>query len=140
MHAFRTVAIASVALVAALSFFDVPAHAKEAAPGLSRSRLFSLVNATSDSMLAVALAPAGSKEFADVLLGEPLQGGLTSTAIRIAPGPCLRDLAIDFKGGRRAELSKIDVCRSTGVRLSGSATTGVALVILDAGRPHGDAP
>jgi hypothetical protein len=139
MHAHRFLAVTSLIVVAALSLADLTAHADEAAPGLSRSRLFSLVNATQDSMLAVSLAPAGSKEFADVSLGEPLQGGLTSTAIRVASGPCVRDMVIDFKGGRRAEISKLNVCRGTGVRVTGSAANGVALVAIGASR-SGDAP
>ncbi|HEY4144387.1 hypothetical protein [Pinirhizobacter sp.] len=119
MHAYRIVAVASVAVAALAVLGDMSVHAAEP-PSLSRARIFTLVNATSDSMLSVALAPASSGQFADASLGGPLQGGLTSTAIHIAAGPCLRDVAIDFQGGRHATLSHVDVCQGTGLRVTSS--------------------
>jgi hypothetical protein len=120
MHAYRFATVAS-AVIAAMAFFgDMSAHASEPSHALSRARIFTLVNATSDSMLAVALAPASSGEFVAVPLGAPLQGGLTSTSIRIASGPCLRDVLVDFQGGRRATLSNVDVCQGTGLRVTSS--------------------
>lgn len=120
MSAYRFATAAS-AIVAAMVFFGgMAAHASEPSTALSRARIFTLVNATSDSMLAVALAPASSGEFVAVPLGGPLQGGLTSTAIRISSGPCLRDVLVDFQGGRRATLSNVDVCQGSGLRVTSS--------------------
>lgn len=120
MHAYRFAPVASVALAVAALFGGISAHAAEPSPALSRARIYTLVNATSDSMLAVALAPAGSGEFVAVPLGEPLQGGLTSTAIRISSGPCMRDVLVEFQGGRRATLSNIGVCQGSGLRVTSS--------------------
>jgi hypothetical protein len=129
VHAFRSVAITSVVVATVMVLGGVPVHAMEpslvhaAEPSraLSQSRLFSLVNATSDSMIAVALAPASSEAFVDAPLGGPLPGGLTSTMIRIASGPCLRDVVVAFRDGRRAKFPMVDVCRSTGIKVTASA-------------------
>lgn len=118
MSAVRLATVASIVVAAMVSFGGMSAHAAEPSQALSRARIFTLVNATSDSMLAVALAPASSGEFVAVPLGGPLQGGLTSTAIRISSGPCLRDVLVDFQGGRRATLANVDVCQGSGLRVT----------------------
>ena len=119
MSAYRFATVAS----AMVFFGGMAAHASEPSAALSRARIFTLVNATSDSMLAVALAPASSGEFVAVPLGGPLQGGLTSTAIRISSGPCLRDVLVDFQGGRRATLANVDVCQGNGLRVTSSVNS-----------------
>ena len=120
MHAYRFAAVASAVVAAMVLFGGMSVHASEPSTALSRARIFTLVNATSDSMLAVAMAPASSGEFVAVPLGEPLQGGLNSAAFRIASGPCMRDVLVDFKGGRRATLSNVDVCQGSGLRVTSS--------------------
>jgi hypothetical protein len=123
MSAYRLATVASAVVAAMVFFGSMSAHASQPARALSRARIFTLVNATSDSMLAVALAPASSGEFVAIPLGGPLQGGLTSTTVRISSGPCLRDVLVDFQGGRRARLSNVDVCQGSGLRVTSSVNT-----------------
>jgi hypothetical protein len=82
------------------------------------ARHFDLVNATFDSVIALAIAPADRDAFQDIALGEPLQGGLTSMTFDVPAGGCLRDLRVTFNGGRTQLFPRIDVCRSSGVRLT----------------------
>ncbi|WP_139350917.1 hypothetical protein [Rhodanobacter sp. C01] len=82
------------------------------------ARHFDLVNATFDSVVALAIAPADRDAFQDIELGEPLQGGLTSMTFDVPAGGCLRDLRITFHGGRTQLFPHIDVCRSSGLRLT----------------------
>ncbi|MFI4959756.1 MAG: hypothetical protein ACHP7C_11455 [Lysobacterales bacterium] len=81
------------------------------------ARHFDLVNATLDSVITLAVAPADRDAFQDIDLGQPLQGGLTSMTFDVPAGGCLRDLRVTFKGGRTQLFPHIDVCRSTGLRL-----------------------
>lgn len=81
------------------------------------SRHFDVVNTTFDSVVALAISPAGRDAFQDIALGQPLQGGLTSMTIDIPAGGCLRDLRVTFHGDRIRIFRHIDVCRNTGVRL-----------------------
>lgn len=78
---------------------------------------FQLVNATFDSVTAVAVAPAGSGAFQRIALGQPLQGGLTATTFRVPPGQCLRDLRVTFRNQRVERLGAIDMCRVHALRL-----------------------
>lgn len=81
------------------------------------ARHFSVVNATFNSVTALAIAPAGSEAFHDIALGEPLQGGLTSITIDVPDGGCLRDLRVTFRNGRTLLYPRIDACRCQGLRL-----------------------
>lgn len=81
-------------------------------------RHFDLVNATFDSVTALAIAPAGGDAFRDIPLGRPLQGGLNSMTFDVPVGGCLRDLRVTFHGGRTRIFPRIDICRSTGLRLT----------------------
>ena len=81
-------------------------------------RHFDLVNATFDSVVALAIAPAGRNAFQAIALGRPLQGGLDSMTFDVPAGGCLRDLRVTFRGGRTRVFSRIDVCRSSGLRLA----------------------
>lgn len=76
-----------------------------------------LVNATFDSVTAVAVAPAGSEAFQRIALGQPLQGGLTATTLRVPPGQCLRDLRVTFQNQRVERFGAIDICRVHALRL-----------------------
>jgi hypothetical protein len=80
---------------------------------------FNLVNATADSVVAVAIAPNGSDAFQAVDLGGPLVGGLNAMAFAMPDGPCQRDVQLTFRDGRTTRLSGIDVCRTHGLRLNG---------------------
>ena len=82
------------------------------------ARHFDLVNATFDSVIALAIAPADRDAFHDITLGQPLQGGLTSMTFDVPTGGCLRDLRVTFHGGRTQLVPRIDVCRSSGLRLA----------------------
>lgn len=81
------------------------------------ARHFDLVNATFDSIIALTMAPADHDAFQDIILGQPLRGGLTSMTFDVPAGGCLRDLRVTFHGGRTQLFSHIDVCRSSGLRL-----------------------
>ncbi|HEY1589808.1 MAG TPA: hypothetical protein VGG00_08740 [Rhodanobacter sp.] len=81
------------------------------------ARHFDLVNATFDSIIALAMAPAGHDAFQDIALGQPLQGGLTSMTFDVPAGGCLRDLRVVFHSGHAQLVPRIDVCRSSGLRL-----------------------
>ena len=82
------------------------------------ARHFDLVNATFDSVIALAIAPADRDAFQDIALGQPLHGGLTSMTFDVPAGGCLRDLRITFHGERTQLFPHVDVCRSSGLRLT----------------------
>ena len=82
------------------------------------ARHFDLVNATFDSVIALAIAPADRDAFQDIALGQPLQGGLTSMTFDVPAGGCLRDLRVTFHGERTQLFPHIDVCRSSGLHLT----------------------
>jgi hypothetical protein len=114
MNPIRATTLAVLAL--ALGNLLVPsAHADS---GLTPARHFDLVNATFDSITALAIAPADGDVFHDVALGQPLQGGPTSMTFDVPTGGCLRDLHVTFQGGRTKLFTHIDVCRSSGLRLT----------------------
>jgi hypothetical protein len=81
------------------------------------ARHFEVVNATSDSVTALAIAPADSEAFHGIVLGEPLQGGLNAITIDLPDGGCLRDLRVTFRNGRVLRYPRIDACRYQGLRL-----------------------
>ena len=109
-------AICSIALAATLTgacAASTPRGDTATAPG----PYLQLVNATFDSVTAVAVAPAGSEAFQRIALGQPLQGGLTATTFRVPPGQCLRDLRVTFRNQRVERLGAIDMCRVHALRL-----------------------
>jgi hypothetical protein len=119
MSPTRAIAFAVLLALAPGSMLATPAaSAAHADAGRSAVRHFKLVNATFDSVTALAIAPDGSDAFHDVVLGEPLQGGLTSMTFDVPAGGCRRDLRVTFRGGRILLLPHIDVCRSDGLRLT----------------------
>ncbi|KRF02083.1 hypothetical protein ASG87_11405 [Frateuria sp. Soil773] len=73
-----------------------------------------LVNTAPSSVVAFAVAPAGSGDFRDVPLGKaPLQGGGVSTTIAVRDdGDCLRDFRSTFADGRTLLQRGFDVCRN----------------------------
>jgi hypothetical protein len=109
--------IATVASTAALAgdLTRLPVEKREVS-------LFTVVNATFDSVTGLATAPANSQAFEDAKLGAALPGGLTSATVRLPPGDCLRDVRMTFQGGRSQVFSGVDVCRSHGLRLGTQPT------------------
>ena len=103
---------------AALGTLLIVPSAACADAGPRPARHFDLVNATLDSVITLAVAPADSDAFQDIDLGQPLQGGLTSMTFDVPTGGCLRDLRVTFKGGRTQRFPRIDVCHSSGLRLT----------------------
>jgi len=103
---------------AALGTLLIVPSAACADAGPRPARHFDLVNATLDSVITLAVAPADSDAFQDIDLGQPLQGGLTSMTFDVPVGGCLRDLRVTFKGGRIQLFPRIDVCHSSGLRLT----------------------
>ena len=110
-----TRAAAFTTMLAAMSF--LLADAAHAGGGRHAARHFDVVNATSNSVTALAIAPAGSAAFHDIALGEPLQGGLTSITVDVPDGGCLRDIRVTFRHGRTLLYPRIDACRYHGLRL-----------------------
>lgn len=74
-----------------------------------------LVNTAPSSVVAFAVAPAGSQDFQDIPLGKaPLQGGGVSTtiAIRDDGSGCLRDFRSTFADGRTLLQRDFNICRN----------------------------
>ncbi|MGH8158075.1 MAG: hypothetical protein ACREPQ_08135 [Rhodanobacter sp.] len=111
LTALLTLALGSMLVVPSVSI----AHADA---GRRPQRHFDLVNATFDSVTALAIAPADSDAFHDIPLGQPLQGGLTAMTFDVPAGGCMRDIRVTFHGERTKLFPHIDVCRSTGLRLT----------------------
>ncbi len=89
------------------------AHAGPAAP-----RYFDLVNASFDSVVSLAVAPAGGDGFRELAFDAPLRGGVTATTVQLPDGDCLRDFRVAFSDGRTLLYPGIDVCRRSGLRLT----------------------
>lgn len=84
--------------------------------------LFTVVNATFDSVTDIATAPASSQRFEKVTLGGALPGGLNSATVRLPAGDCVRDVRVTFRNGRSQVFPAVDVCRTHGLRLATSPT------------------
>lgn len=117
MNSIRTT-IPAVMLAIALGNLLVAPSAACADGTRTPQRHFDLVNASFDSVTALAIAPAGHDAFQGIALGRPLQGGLNALTFDVPAGGCLRDLRVTFSGGRTRIFPRIDVCRSTGLRLT----------------------
>jgi hypothetical protein len=115
MSLLRTTTL--VVALAALSLTACAAGTLRPGAGGGTASNFDLVNASFDSVTALAVAPADSGSFEDVELGRPLQGGLDALTFRMPAGDCLRDLRFTFRDGREETLKAIDVCRTHGLRL-----------------------
>lgn len=116
MNSIRTI-LPTTVLSVALGYLLVATSATCVAATRATQRHFDLVNATFDSVIALAIAPAGRVAFRDIALGRPLQGGLNSMTFDVPAGGCLRDLRVTFHGGHTRIFPHIDICRSTGLRL-----------------------
>lgn len=116
MNPIRTTILIGMLVVTLGNLLVVPLACADAVRRPARH--FDLVNATFDSIIALAIAPADRDAFQDIALGQPLQGGLTSMTFDVPAGGCLRDLRVTFHGGRTQLFPRIDVCRSSGLRLT----------------------
>jgi hypothetical protein len=129
MHAIRHLPSAApfAAMLAALltAMSALPAYAQSAttAPTTAKDgriapRYFDVVNASHDSVEAIAIAPAGSNTFEQIEIGDPLRGGVTAITLDVPAGGCLRDVRVTFRGERALLYPAIDLCRARGLRLS----------------------
>jgi hypothetical protein len=89
------------AMIAALLFAST-AHAGDA-------RYLSLLNRAHDSVVAMAVAPAGDATFEPRPI-DMLAGGGDSTTVRLADAGCRFDLRLQFRNGRMAIYRDVDVC------------------------------
>lgn len=117
MNLIRTT-IPVVILAVALGNLLVAPSATSADAKRTPPRHFDLVNATFDSVTALAIAPTGLDAFHVIALGQPLQGGLNALTFDVPAGGCLRDMRVTFSGGRTSIFQRIDFCRSTGLHLT----------------------
>jgi len=103
------------ALAALLAVSTANANAERSA-----GHYFVLFNATHDSMTALSVAPAGSADFRPVGISTPLHGGNTATTLWLetANSGCLRDLRVEFRGGRTLVYRDINVCRHHQLRMT----------------------
>jgi len=79
----------------------------------AQSHYLDIYNTAPSSLVAIAVAPAGSGDFRDIPLGgKALHGGGDSTTVAVrADGGCLRDLRLSFVDGRVIEHNQFNVCR-----------------------------
>lgn len=119
----RVPRIAVVAVVV-LALSLVPSvHAAQAADQRTSARHLRIINATFDSVAALAVAPAGSTAFVDTSFHAPLQGGLNSATVSLPVGDCMRDVRVTFLNGRIETYPSLDVCRYNALRLSNGAAS-----------------
>lgn len=117
MHTNRTAVLIGMLAIAFGNLLAVPSTVG-ASEARTAPRHVDLVNATFDSVIAIAIAPARSDAFRNITLGQPLQGGLASITVDVPAGGCLRDLRITFHGGRTQLFPAVDLCRTGGLRLT----------------------
>jgi len=84
----------------------------------AQARYFELSNRGGDSIVAVAVSPAGAAAFADKPIGAPLPGGGGATTIQLAGPDCRYDLRFSLADGRVLEYADVDVCRHRGLRVA----------------------
>lgn len=92
------------------------------------SRHLYVVNATFDSVTAMAVAPERSNSFQALALPVPLQGGLASITVALPQGGCLRDIRVTFLDGHAWFYPGMDVCRYDGLRLTPGGARPARLV------------
>ena len=110
--------ILAFAVILAAAVTAGHAHAVQPAGATRGDVHFDIINATFDSVTRIAVAPPGGTTFRDINIGPPLQGGFNRLTLDMPSGDCLRDLRVTFRNGRVLYLPDIDVCRSTGLRLT----------------------
>lgn len=103
-----------LALVALLATASLVPDARAEGTG---TRYFELINASHDSVVSVAAAPAGDSAFVPIAIGAPLRGGFTSATLEVSAAHCLQDVRVGLRDGRSLLYRDVDVCRSRGLRL-----------------------
>jgi hypothetical protein len=90
------------------------------------SHYLELINRARDSLVSLAIAPAGGEAFREMPIGEPLRGGGASTTLEVDGGNCVYDFRMVFHNGRTAVYRDVDVCRyrSLHIRPLPRAATG----------------
>ena len=109
MHPVRTPGLTAAFLAAALAMTTTScasAHTVRSAP-----RYFEVVNTSHDSVIALAIAPAGNDAFHPIDIGKPLPGGLAGITVDVPSGGCQRALRVTFHDGRALLYPKLDLCR-----------------------------
>jgi hypothetical protein len=127
------VSITAVAVLACAMLATLSACATPVGDPRRPTRHFHLVNATFDSVTALAFAPAESASFQGTAFSTPLQGGLTSIMVGVPAGECLRDVRVTFLDGREVVYPNLDVCRYDGLRLMQGGGESGRLVLLRRG-------
>ena len=106
MHPLRSALFAAAACIVA-----------GAAAAQERTHYLEIVNRANDSAVSVASAAAGSDEYVEIPLREPLRGGGGATTVRIPGDGCSRDFRFVFRDGKSMVYRGIDVCRASIVRI-----------------------
>ena len=76
----------------------------------AEARYLGLLNRAHDSVVALAVAPAGTEAFVPRSI-DALPGGGAGTTVRLADEGCRFDLRVAFRNGRRVIYRDVDVCR-----------------------------
>ena len=77
----------------------------------AQSHYLDIYNTAPSSLVAFAVAPAGSGAFRDLPIAGSLHGGGDSTTVATNGGGCLRDLRLVFADGRVLMHRDFNVCR-----------------------------
>lgn len=88
-----------------------------AAAAQERTHYLEIVNRANDSAVSLAFAAAGSDEYVEIPLREPLRGGGGSTTVRIPSDGCSHDIRFVFRDGKSMVYRGVDVCRASVVRI-----------------------
>lgn len=118
MHPIRTPGFIAASILLATVLAATATACASTDNGLAAPSYFDVVNASHDSVTALAIAPAGSDAFEAVDIGKPLRGGVTGMTLDVPPGGCRRDLRVDFSDGRRLLYPGVDLCRHRALRLT----------------------
>lgn len=126
--------IAIAAMIVQVLSLVSSVHAAQPEDPRTSARHLRIINATFDSVTALAVAPRGSTAFVDTSFHAPLQGGLNSTTVSLPAGDCLRDVQVTFRNGRTETYPSLDVCRYNALRLSNGGGKSFRPELLVAGQ------
>ena len=118
MHLTRTPGLVVPSVFLATALATATAACASVESGRVAPPYFDVVNASHDSVMALAIAPAGSDAFQAVDIGKPLRGGVTGITLDVPPGGCRRDLRVTFRNGRMLLYPGLDLCRHRALRLT----------------------
>ena len=118
MHPIRTPALVAASAFLATALATTTAACATLDNGRAAPPYFDVVNASHDSVTALAIAPAKSNAFQAIDIEKPLRGGVTELTLNVPPGGCRRDLRVTFGDGRILLYPGVDVCRHRALRLT----------------------